>query len=122
MKELFIVTAVSLLLVACGVNKPDNLLDYKSGSNDDYTYITIEDKVYVPFTSVDNGDRGEWIGIVDKDENYRIYEFKDYSSDEWIISFYNSGEMDISMLMKEQNVTEYPDGVTSEYEWNNSEL
>ena len=85
----------------------------------DYAYITIDDKVFVPFAAVDNADRGNWIGIVDGDENNRIYEYKDYSSNEWIISFYNSGEMDGSMLMREQSVNKYPDNLTSEYDWNN---
>lgn len=38
---------------------------------------------------------------------------------EWIISIYNSGEMDGSMLMREQSVNKYPDNLTSEYDWNN---
>ena len=41
------------------------------------------------------------------------------TSNEWIISFYNSGEMDGSMLMREQSVNKYPDNLTSEYDWNN---
>ena len=119
-KQLLLATAITLLLVACGGEKrPDDLLNYTSGSNDDYTYVTINDKVFVPFSAADNSECGKWIGVVDNDQYNRIYEYKDFSSDEWIISFYDSGEMDISMLMKEQNVTEYPKGLTSEYVWNN---
>ena len=109
-----------IILSACGADKkPDDLQAYTSGTNDDYAYITIDDKVFVPFVAVDNTDRGDWIGIVDGDDNNRIYEYKDYSSNEWIISFYNSGEMDGSMLMREQSVDEYLDNLTSEYDWNN---
>lgn len=122
MKKYFfnIIIMAMLVLSACGTEKkPDKLQTYTSGTNDDYAYITIDDKVFVPFVAVDNADRGNWIGIVDGDENNRIYEYKDYSSNEWIISFYNSGEMDGSMLMREQSVKKYPDNLTSEYDWNN---
>lgn len=119
-KQIILAATIALLLVACGGNKkPNDLLAYSSSTNDDYTYVTIEDKVFIPFTPVANTDRGDWIGIVDGDDNNRIYEYKDYSSDEWVISFYNSGEMDISMLMREESITDYPEGITSEYEWNN---
>lgn len=121
-KHLLLIASISILFVACGRDaKPDNLSDYSSGTSDDYTYVTIDDKIFVPFTTVANSDQGDWIGIVDGDEKDRIYEYKDYSPDEWIISFYKSGEMDISMLMKEQNVTEYPEGLASEYQWDNTE-
>lgn len=118
-KHLLLIASISLLLIACGhEKKPDNLLDYSSGTTDEYAYVTIDDKIFVPFTAVDNTDLGEWIGTVDGDEKNRIYEYKDLSSDEWIISFYKSGEMDSSMLMKEQSITEYPEGLSSEYQWN----
>lgn len=44
-----------------------------------------------------------------------MYEYRAYSTDEWIISFYRSGEMDNSMLMKEINVTEILDNLQSDY-------
>lgn len=124
MKKQMLIALISTMIIlsACGIEKkPKNLQEYTSGANNDYTYITIDKKVFVPFGAVDNTDRGDWIGIVDGDENNRIYDYKGYSPDEWVISFYNSGEMDSSMLMKEQNITEYPDGLTSEYHWNNTE-
>ena len=48
-----------------------------------------------------------------------MYEYRAHSTDEWIISFYKSGEMDNSMLMKEVNVTEIPDNLQSDYKWDN---
>ena len=118
-KQLLLIVSILLLFVACGhEKKPDNLLGYSSGTTDDYVYVTIDDKTFIPFAAVSNSAQGDWIGIVDGDEKDRIYEYKDYSPDEWIISFYKSGEMDISLLMKEQNVTEYPKGVYSDYLWN----
>ncbi|MCM1242879.1 MAG: hypothetical protein NC314_08565, partial [Roseburia sp.] len=56
---------------------------------------------------------------VDDDEDNRVYEYKGYSSDEWIVNSYVSGLMDGSMLYKEINVSNIPDGLESEYEWNN---
>ena len=38
----------------------------------------------------------------------------------WIISFYKSGEMDNSILMKEINVKQIPDNLKSDYELNNN--
>lgn len=118
-----IVISAMVVLSACGAEKKyEKLQEYTSGTNDNYAYIAIDDKIFVPFVAVDNNNRGEWIGIVDGDENDRIYEYKDHSPDEWIISYYESGEMDGSMLMKEQNVTTYPNGLVSEYQWNNEEV
>ena len=47
-----------------------------------------------------------------------MYEYKGHSTDDWIISFYKSVEMDSSMLMKEINTTEIPDNLQSDYDWN----
>ena len=50
-----------------------------------------------------------------------MYEYKGYSSDNCIISFYKSGKMDSSMLMKEISVTEIPDDLQSDYDCNNKD-
>ena len=84
----------------------------------DYVSIIWEGRTYVPFCGVDNGERGAQIGIVNGDKKDQVYEYKGYSKDDWIISFYKSGEMDSSMLMKEINVEEVPKDIQSEYEWN----
>lgn len=87
--------------------------------NKEYVSILWEDRIYVPFCAVDNADKRNQIGIVNGDKNDQVFEYKDYSPDDWLISFYKSGEMDGSMLMKEINVTAIPDNLTSDYEWNN---
>lgn len=84
----------------------------------DYVAVAWKDKMYVPFCAINNSDRGEQIGIVDNDENNQIYKYKGYSEDEWLISFYHSGLMDSSMLMKEIGVSNIPKDLYSEYEWN----
>ena len=95
-------------------------LIFGKGETDRYVYITCFDKVYVPFCAVDNKDRGDYIGYVEDDSKDKIYNYKNYNNDEWIIEYYESGLMDGCMLLKEKSVTEIPEGLTSEYEWNNS--
>ena len=65
-------------------------------------------------------DFKEWvrqqIGIVDGDKDDIVCEYKGYSSDEWIINYY---VIDSAMLHREIHVTDIPDGLQSEYKWNN---
>lgn len=118
-KFLLIVISGILLLSACSNNKSNGgLADYGDGQTDKYMYITYGDKIFIPFSAVDNSEMGEQIGIVNGDERDKIYEFKGYSSDEWIIELYDSGEMDVAMLFREENVTDFPEGIESEYKWN----
>ena len=72
----------------------------------------------MPFVAVGNNCRGKQIGIVDGDPDHKIYEYKNLSRDEWIVDYYDSGLMDGSMLMREENVSDIPEGLESEYEWN----
>lgn len=89
-----------------------------SSDTGEYKAIVWGDKTYVPFCAVSNEDRGKKIGVVDGDKNDQVYEYKGFSTDEWVISFYHSGEMDGSMLIREKNVTQIPEGLQSEYAWN----
>lgn len=45
-----------------------------------------------------------------------LYEYRGYSAEEWII---NSYVRDSAMLYREVDVTSIPDGLESEYQWNN---
>lgn len=105
-----------IMFSACGQKR--ELAQMTAVENDDYVAIVWEDRTYVPYCVVNNADRGEQIGIVDGDENDQVYEYKGYSTEEWLISFYHSGEMDGSMLMREKNVADIPEGLESEYKWN----
>lgn len=109
---------IGIILSACsqGNNQLENM---STKETEDYVSIIWEDKTYVPFCAIGNDERGAQIGIVDGDKNDQVYEFKGYSTDDWIISFYKSGEMDSSMLMKEINVKQIPHNLESDYEWNN---
>ena len=87
-------------------------------NNNEYIAIIWEDRIYVPFCAINNSEQGAQIGIVNSDKNNKVYEYQGHSTDDWIISFYKSGEMDCSMLMKEINTTKIPDNLHSDYQWN----
>lgn len=108
----------TIMLSSCGQNNK-KLENMATKETNDYLSVIWGDKAYAPFCAVDNRERGTQIGIVNGDKKDQIYEYKDYSTEDWIISFYKSGEMDSSMLMKEINVTEIPNNLQSDYEWNN---
>lgn len=108
----------TIMLSSCGQNNK-KIENMETQESNDYLSVIWRDKAYVPFCVVDNKERGIQIGIVNGDKKDQIYEYKDYSTEEWIISFYKSGEMDTSMLMKEINVTKIPNNLQSDYEWNN---
>lgn len=119
-KQIYFISLCLMMIILSSCNSKNNTLDnMTTESNDDYVSIIWEGRTYVPFCAVDNDEKGVQIGIVNGDKNDQVYEYKGYSSDDWIISFYKSGEMDTSMLMKEVNVKEIPNDLQSDYEWNN---
>ena len=120
MKRLIYIFSICLLMIvlsSCG-QKSNKLENMTIQSNNEYIAIIWEDRIYVPFCAINTSEQGAQIGIVDSDKNNKVYEYKGHSTDDWIISFYKSGEMDGSMLMKEINTTEIPDNLHSDYQWN----
>ena len=116
---LLIIVALAASLSACSrQNSTEDLADMTSSSGGGYRSVVWGDNTYVPYCAISNSERGKQIGIVDGDENDRIYEYEGYSTDEWIIGIYVSGLMDSAMLLREINVTDIPEGLESEYEWN----
>lgn len=111
--SMFQIAIIILSLCACSKQE---LADMNLEVYEDYAAIVWEDKTYVPYCAISKSDCGAQIGIVDGDKDDRVYEYKGYSTDEWII---NSYVMDSAMLLREINVTNIPDGLQSEYEWNN---
>lgn len=110
--SMFLIAIMILSLCACSKQE---LADMTTEMHDDYSAIVWEDKTYVPYCAISKTDCGEQIGIVDGDKDDKVYEYKGYSTDEWIINYY---VMDSAMLYREINVTNIPDGLQSEYEWN----
>lgn len=109
---------MAIVMSACG-HSGNQLENMTTQQSNDYVAIVWNDRVYVPFCGIDNGEHGAQIGIVDGDKNDQVYEYKNHSTKDWIISFYKSGVMDTSMLMKEINVKQIPDNLQSDYDWNN---
>jgi hypothetical protein len=116
---LMFVTVIMLSICACSKQEVTDMANMTTEDNDDYVSIVWDGKTYVPYTAISKKDCGKQIGIIDNDENDKVYEYKGYSSDMWIAEMYISGEMDSPMLFREINVTDIPEGLESEYEWNN---
>ena len=103
------------LIISCDTREYQN---YTTKLENEISYICLNDKNFIPYSSVKKSDCGNQIGIVDYDQNDKIYEYKGYSSDEWIINCY-SDMGDTFMLLRELNTTDIPEGLESEYIWNN---
>ena len=109
-KTIMIILGVVLLLIIFVISyifiqnnkynkRPENMENMSYYETEQYKAIIWNNRTYVPYTTVKNSDRGQWIGIVNNDEEDRVYQYKEYSTNEWII-LYNNSE---TMLMKEIN-------------------
>lgn len=112
---LILCVASLLALCACGKANSSN-----RQTIDDSSVIVWEGRTYVPYCSVfKNTSCGNQIGIVDGDKNNKLYEYKGYSTEEWIVNAYDSKIMDGAVLYKEINVTEIPEEIEAEYAGDN---
>lgn len=108
---------VSFLMCACSNQKAENIVNMTLSEGEEYSSIIWNDKTYIPYCVISKNRQGKQIGIVNGDKDDRVYEFKEHSTDEWII---NSLTMDGgAILYKETKVTEIPSELKSDYEWNN---
>ena len=112
---LLIIISLSVSFSACSKQDTD-LVIMSYGVSDEYATIVWGANIYIPYGPISRNDCGTQIGFIDGNENDKIYEFRDYSTDEWIISTLPN---DPPMLWRETNVTDIPEGLQSEYEWNN---
>ena len=98
------------LLCACAEKE---LVDMESDSRDGLRLVLWEGRVYVPFCVVSLRGRGEQIGYVDGDTADRISEYDGYPPEEWLVSWveHDGG----AMLLKEETVTDIPEGLAQEY-------
>lgn len=97
---------------------PEGLALMRRQETEDYAAILWEGRTYVPFCAVSPSQLGEQLGIVNGDEQDQVYEYKGQDPEQWVVSLYRSGLMDAAMLMREAGVTEIPEGLSSEYKWN----
>jgi hypothetical protein len=117
---MFLTVIMIVSICACSNQEVTDMANMTTEDKDDgYVAIIWDERTYVPYTAISKSDCGKQIGIIDNDEYDKVYEYKDFSSDMWIAEMYISGEMDEPMLFREINVTDIPEGLESEYEWNN---
>ena len=107
---------MAVVLCACGEEQEQELADISTVEGDGYVAIIWEKRTYVPFSVVSKNDCGALIGYRDGDTSDRVCEYKDYPPNEWIANYLTVDGG--AMLYKEINVTDIPDGLQSEYEWN----
>lgn len=103
---------LAFLLTACGQRR--ELVDMTSVIVEGkWRAVVWEDRTYEPFCVVSKNDRGEQIGYVDGDTDDRVSAYKDYPPEEWLVSWLpmDGG----AMLLKEQGVTDIPEGLEQEY-------
>ena len=140
-KRLVMLTVAALLVLMAGCGKkgvklytPEQATVFIQTESEEYNCIQLEanGKKYLPYCAADPSMCEEVIGYYDVEESEifeggRIFVLscKDLSSDKWIIDClgdegeYVSGHNE-SMLFKEENVTDIPEYLQgeSEYEWN----
>lgn len=118
---LFIIVVLLFVFASCGtkVALPDNAIVFETGETDDYAYIIWEEKKYVPYCSSESDQIGDCLGYYEEDgEKIYVCELKGQSSDKWLIDTLNLENCNEGMIYKQENVTEIPEGLSSEYAWN----
>ncbi|MCH5342272.1 MAG: hypothetical protein J1E01_12480 [Acetatifactor sp.] len=114
-------------LAGCGarLQLPEMPVVYQQAVGDEYTYLTEDNKVYVPYCPYESDLLGKCIGYCDIEsmesgDTVRVYicELQGYSSDQWIVEVLDTGYTREGMILRELNATEIPEGLSSEYEWN----
>lgn len=113
MKRFTLIILFVLLLTACGGQRRELAEMTSAVVEGKWRTVIWEDRTYEPFCVVSKNDRGEQIGYVDGDTNDRVSAYKDYPPEEWLVSWLpmDGG----AMLLKEQSVTDIPDGLEREY-------
>ena len=115
---LILIMILSLSACSSGGKEADSIVSMKGYMTDEYRGIEWEDRHYVPFCAILDVDMTKQIGIVDGDENDRVFAYQNYPETQWLVEYYQSGLMDGPFLFREENVTEIPEGLYSEYKWN----
>lgn len=106
MKKLSLLLAIIALitfLMSCTTKEYESFQELNNGSSIQRGSITYSFYSSLPKDSL----IGKQIGIVDGDKKYKVFEVKGYSSDEWVIEYYDV-IMSIYNLYKADAVTEIP--------------
>jgi hypothetical protein len=96
--------ALLALFTSCAAKVYENYQELDNGSRLRHGSVTYSFYGALP----DDSLRGGQIGIVDNDEKHKVFEVKGFSSDEWIIEYYDV-IMSVYTVYKADTVTEIPD-------------
>lgn len=101
---LLTIIALSTFFTSCTTKGYENFHELNNGSS------LQRGNVVYSFHSVLLKDtlKGKQIGIVDGDKKYKVFEVNGFSSDEWIIEYYDV-IMSVYSVYKADTVTEIPD-------------
>lgn len=107
MKKMYLGLATLVLLFTfsgCGVKQSyESYEESNNGASLEHNGIN-----YTFYGALPNDElRGMQIGIVGNDEKHKIYEVKNYSTEEWLIEYYDV-TMSVYSLYKADSVTDIP--------------
>lgn len=102
----------AVLLTACEPKAAEELLDFQSDT--ERNVIICGDTEYLFYGFPKKSDRTEQIGTLDGDEKDKIYSFRGYPAEEFVIEYYESGLMDNPSLYRADGCEEEPEGVERE--------
>lgn len=100
---LLVIIALVTFFVSCTAKKYDNFQELNNGSRLQQGSITYSFYSGLPSDSL----KGKQIGIVDGDKKHKVFEVKGFSSDEWVIEYYDV-IMSTYSIYKADTVTEIP--------------
>lgn len=106
MKKLSLLLAIVALMtffMSCTTKEYDSFQELNNGSNLQRGSITYSFYGALPSDSL----RGKQIGIVDGDKKHKVFEIKGFSSDEWVIEYYDV-MMSVYSVYKADTITEIP--------------
>ncbi len=97
------IIALMALFTACSTKEYDNFQELNNGLSLQRGNVTYSFYSALP----SDLSRGKQIGIVDGDKKHKVYEIKGFSSDEWVIEYYDV-IMSVYSVYKADKVTEIP--------------
>jgi len=113
MKKLFLLLVIisfMTLFSSCNDKEYENFQELNSGLK-----LQRGSIIYTFYSALPEDSLiGKQIGIVDGDKKHKVFEVKGFSSDEWIIEYYDV-IMSVYNLYKADTVTEIPDELNSDY-------
>lgn len=107
MKKLAFFLATIALMVfftSCAAKAYDRYEELENGSKLKRGDITYSFYAALPRDSL----RGKQIGIIGEDKKHQVFEVKGYSSDQWVIEYYDV-LMSVYSIYKADTVNEIPD-------------